>query len=218
MPSTDSPTSKRTAGHVSKPKALDLFCGRGGASRGLKVAGYYVVGVDNEPQPEYCGDEFHQADALLFPLEGFDFVWASPPCQEFAKWGMKHWHPNPRFPHDGLRLFNGTRGRLWDSGIPHVIENVRAAQMFVGDSINHLGPFHLWGNAVPACFPPELYAVRKGIQWKHGTMDGGRQWSSKSKQRKEYSAMIAMLPLEVCEFIGKCVLTNWSGSSCASGI
>jgi SAM-dependent methyltransferase len=56
-----------------KPKALDLFCGHGGATRGLKAAGFYVVGVDIEPQPKYCGDEFHQGDALLFPLERLRF-------------------------------------------------------------------------------------------------------------------------------------------------
>ena len=29
-----------------KPKLLDLFCGAGGATKGLQRAGFYVVGVD----------------------------------------------------------------------------------------------------------------------------------------------------------------------------
>ncbi len=192
-------------------KALDLFCGLGGATQGLKAAGYYVVGVDIEPQPKYCGDEFHQADALTFPLEVYDFIWASPPCQEFSIWGMRHFHPNPKFPHEGLRLFNGTRGRLWDAGIPHVLENVRSAQSFVGDSINHLGPFHLWGNAVPAVFPNHLYNSVKGVNWQYmrgREAPGGRAFSSKSKARQEWSAQIAMLPLEVCKFIGECAMKD----------
>jgi hypothetical protein len=46
-----------------RPRMLDLFCGAGGATKGYQRSGLYVVGVDVKPQPNYCGDEFHQADA-----------------------------------------------------------------------------------------------------------------------------------------------------------
>lgn len=197
-----------------KPRALDLCCGRGGATRGLKAAGYYVVGVDNEPQPEYCGDEFHQADALEFPLDGYDFIWASPPCQEFSIWQMRNFFPVPKYPWTGLRLFNGIRGRLYESKIPHVIENVRAARQFVGESVNNLGPFYLWGTAVPAIFPAEFYKIKKGIDFPRDKVTGKRalmglrQFGSRDKKRRaEYSAKVAMLPLEVCEYIGRCALS-----------
>lgn len=65
-------------------RLLDLFCGAGGAARGYHDAGFSeIVGVDNRPQPNYPY-EFILADAMTFPLDGFDLIHASPPCQRFS--------------------------------------------------------------------------------------------------------------------------------------
>ena len=104
-------------------RALDLFCGAGGATKGLQRAGFHVTGVDIKPQPRYCGDEFHQADALTFPLEGFDFIWASPPCQAYSI--LRHLQGGKEYPD----LVEPTRQRLIKSGTPWVIENVEGAPL-----------------------------------------------------------------------------------------
>ena len=82
-------------------RALDLFCGGGGAAEGLIRSGYEVTGVDNDPRHAsvYPGTFIHADVADLDPdwIRGFDFVWASPPCQAFSyasRADTRHKHPN----------------------------------------------------------------------------------------------------------------------------
>lgn len=103
-----------------KPKLLDLFCGAGGAAMGYHRAGFEVVGVDINPQSHYPF-EFHQADALTYPLDGFDVIHASPPCQAYSKTSAKHRLNHPR-------LISITRKRLIKISKPYVIENVECAR------------------------------------------------------------------------------------------
>ncbi len=106
-----------------KLKALDLFCGAGGATRGLQQAGFHVTGVDIKAQPRYVGDVFHQSDATTFPVDGFDFIWASPPCQ--AHTSMKTmWNAK-----EHADLIPVTRERLKRSGSVWTMENVPGAPL-----------------------------------------------------------------------------------------
>lgn len=88
---------------------------------GLHHAGFEVIGVDINKQPNYPF-EFHRADALNFPLEGFDFIWASPPCQAFtnAQKIRKNKHPD---------LIDPIRKRLKKSKALWTIENVVGAPL-----------------------------------------------------------------------------------------
>jgi hypothetical protein len=114
---------------MRQPRALDLFCCAGGATKGLQRAGFHVTGVDIRAQPRYCGDEFYQADAMTFPLDGFDFIWASPPCQGYSSHvssQSSQWVPTKG--KDEPRLIAAMRDRLVASGAHWAIENVVGAR------------------------------------------------------------------------------------------
>jgi DNA (cytosine-5)-methyltransferase 1 len=112
-----------TTGLATK-RALDLFCGAGGATKGLQRAGFHVTGVDIKAQPRYCGDAFIQGDALnpSVDLRAFDFIWASPPCQAYTLAQRLRLRGHPT-------LIGDTRTMLRDTGVPFCIENVVGAPL-----------------------------------------------------------------------------------------
>ncbi len=111
---------------TDKPRLLDLFCCAGGASVGYARAGFDVVGVDIDPQPNYPF-EFIQADALkLDPefLDSFDAIHASPPCQSYSDLAKRNGNADA-WP----RLITPVRRLLVNSGKPYIIENVEGAPL-----------------------------------------------------------------------------------------
>ena len=110
---------------MTKPKLLDLYCCAGGATKGYQRAGFYVVGVDINEQPNYCGDEFIQGDALEYLCEHwqeYDVIHASPPCQGYSVTRTLHTNEYPD-------LLPVTRALLRFIGKPYIIENVPGAPM-----------------------------------------------------------------------------------------
>ena len=119
--------------------ALDLFCGAGGASKGIHDAGYEVIGVDNCPQPNHPYDIFIE-DAVEFMANGlddFDFIWASPPCQAYS-WSAAGRRGEG---YEYADLVEITRHYLQASGKPYIIENVVGAPL--------LNPVMLCGTMFP---------------------------------------------------------------------
>lgn len=115
---------------MARPRILDLFCGAGGCSVGYQRAGFDVVGVDVEPQPNYPF-EFVQADAIAYAAQWFnmsydgvsfpfDAVHASPPCQAYSRataWrGNRSKHPD---------MIDRVREVIGWYGVPYVIETVQ---------------------------------------------------------------------------------------------
>jgi hypothetical protein len=201
---------------------LDLFSGRWGWSKAFAARGWECIGVDLvEPAEIPAGCRFLQRDVLRTTSEwvagmGIDFACASSPCEEFSVWGMRHFHPNPKYPENGIRLFNRTRSILEASGVPYVMENVRAAQRFVGNAVHHCGPFYLWGNAVP---PLLTQGIKKGFKLGNGAAarilkeTGDRTalreyrkrmdcwYSSKSPHRIANMAKVATIPIELANCV-----------------
>lgn len=172
------------------PRLLDLFCGAGGAGEGYRRAGFDVVGVDINPMPNNP-HEFIQADAMTFPLDGFDAIHASPPCQQFTPLRARQaWKEYPD-------LVDATRKRLWASGVPFVIENV------MGAPLTH-------GVVLCGCmFGLRVYRARRFessvFMWQpqHGPHD---RLTSTKKRRKDFAAG---MNISVTGDVG-----SWVGPAC----
>ncbi|MCK4384702.1 MAG: DNA cytosine methyltransferase [candidate division Zixibacteria bacterium] len=109
-------------------KAIDLFCGAGGSSVGLKQAGFDVEGIDIKEQAEYpfkfyCFDIFDEWRFYNINPHRFDFIWASPPCQAYSMASQPAKAKGKRYPD----LIGKTRELLLKTGKPFVLENVRQA-------------------------------------------------------------------------------------------
>lgn len=167
---------------MSKPLAIDLFCGLGGWTEGLLAEGWQVRGYDIEAH-EY-GEEKYPAELVLrdvltlhgSDLADADLIVASPPCQEFSymamPWGRakqiaRALRGEDEFP-DGYKgshtiadltalfdaCFRIQREASEAAGrhIPMVVENVRGAEAWVGKAAWNYGSFYVWGD-VPALMP-----------------------------------------------------------------
>lgn len=113
--------------HASRPLALDLFSGQGGAARGYADAGFEILGIDIDPRmAARYPYEFHAMDwetALGRYGRSAALIHASPPCQHYSQAtrnASRHKHPD---------LVPRLQERLRGLGTPYVIENVPGAPL-----------------------------------------------------------------------------------------
>ena len=178
---------------VSKPMAIDLYCGLGGWADGLLAEGWDVIGFDIERHDYGTGGYPGQLvlqDILTLHGSQFrnaDLIVASPPCQEYSYMAMP-WKRAKQIaralrgedvfpePYKGSRSI-AQLNALFDAcfriqreasaatgcSIPLIIENVKGAQPWIGQAAWSFGSFYLWGD-VPALMPDGGAAVNNGIK------------------------------------------------------
>ena len=151
---------------------LDLCSGLGGASQPALDRGWKVIRVDIDPRfkPDIV------ADVRALPLKPFhvDVLWASPPCQEFSKWGLRCFYPDPAEPDLSIALgvkefIARLRPGQW------VVENVRASRQFltpVFGPVRANVPGHaLWSNQL--LMLPPIPAHKGSLDGRHAD---GERW------------------------------------------
>ena len=143
---------------------LDLCSGLGGASQPALDRGWKVIRVDIDPRfkPDLLLD-VADPDALRLIREHLhyagaetpDVFWASPPCQEFSKFGLRWFFPNP--PEPDLTLVQSVRS-LIDKLKPRfwIVENVWSSRPWltkIFGQVRAKPPGHaLWSN-LPLLLP-----------------------------------------------------------------
>ena len=192
---------------------------------GYHRAGFDVVGVDITAQKRYPFP-FIQADATTWPLDGFDAIHASPPCQGYSRMRHLPWLAGKVYP----LLIDLMRDRLTATGLPWIIENVEDSPLQRAPGLDGSHGVLMCGTMFElpiyrhrpfeANFPidqpahgPHKYVIRAG----HMLGDRGRvsSWERESRQadvmgcewmtQKEVAQAI---PPAYTEFIGQQLMAN----------
>jgi hypothetical protein len=111
-----------------RPIVIDAFCCAGGASMGYHRAGFRVIGIDRDEQPDYPF-EFVRGDAIALLPELVEhyrpvLVGGSPPCQAACALTTGS---NAARGFTYPQLIPAFREACEATGLPYVIENVAGA-------------------------------------------------------------------------------------------
>lgn len=166
-------------------RILDAFCCAGGATRGyqLSAPGVHVTGVDIVHWPDYCGDDFIRADAVQYIADHgheFDFIHASPPCQDHS--ALTKGNRRRGWTDTHVDLIPATRAALQSTGRPYVIENVQGSTvrrditlcglMFGLRVFRHR--YFETGGGMPIAAPPHpTHRGHRVSGWRHGVRYDG---------------------------------------------
>jgi len=178
---------------------LDLCCGTKSATAEFARNGWKVITIDIDPrfEPTACKDVRNKA-AVFSALGNTlpDFVWASPPCTEFAREFMP-WCKTGEPPDISIvlacrDLIRVIKPYYW------CIENVRGAVYYfralgLGGPRAIVGPFYLWGN-FPDIGKPSMAGWRKK-ETMSSSRDVQRGAIPKSLAKAVYTAVASQMKL-----------------------
>ena len=127
---------------------VDLCSGTRSASISMRQHGWKVISVDYDDS--FIADiiaDVRELKATDITNDRPLLVWASPPCDDFARefmpWSKTGKHPDMSIYASCKRLIEEL------NPIYYVIENVVGAQKYFGKANQHVGPFYLWTNLPP---------------------------------------------------------------------
>lgn len=174
---------------------VDLFSGTGAATKAFKDRGHKVITVDSARNKWVQPDI--QADIRYLPLRGLkpDFVWASPPCQDFTHCSAKVQlrHKAGGWPEAGMETYTAACDAIAQLGPTYwAIENVAGADKWWGQPTKKARAWHLWGR-----FPP--FDVKLPTKYQlAGAKLGDRRKISATQLSKNYSRVPYALSLALC--------------------
>jgi hypothetical protein len=193
---------RRSGSAVSKPLAIDLFCGLFGWSDGLLAEGWEVIGFDIKDMHSNFGlvrpAEKRLVIQNVLTLHGSQFrtadlIVASPPCQAYSYRAMP-WKKAKALPPPDNSLFDACfriQGEACEAAgrhIPLVVENVRGAQKWVGRARWNFGSYYVWGD-VPALMPVTF----------SGFKSSGMNWSDQTKRGQDFTRIAGKQAIEAAE-------------------
>lgn len=167
---------------------------------------------------------------LTFPGRRVELVVASPPCQEFSVSSQPFKRSRERFTKDNppdSSIWEACVEIAKKVDAPLVLENVRGAVKWMGKTTWNYGSYYFWGESPfpkmkklapkPYLKPNGIWSHRKGFKRKNPLAPGkslqGQGYVGecdridgvgKGKNRKEWSAKVAMIPEEIAIWVADC--------------
>lgn len=178
-------------------RAVDLFCGMGGWTRGLQDEGFHVCGFDLERLP-YSGalaiQDVRTIDGARFRGK-IDLVVASPPCQQFTALRLPFRRHRLSYSTPDIELVHAAYRISREAGAPLVLENTMGAVRYLGEPVLRAGAYCLWGDGVPPLVPQ--IGATKTHPWPKGLRIMGN-----GKNKCWRASVRGIIPYELARAVG----------------
>jgi len=189
-------------------KILDLCSGTGGATKSFSDRGHEVILVDIS---QGLGKPTIQADIKYLPIRKthFDFIWFSPPCNQFSMRSARakgkepklyslHGEPDLSILRAGIEIIKEFDPTFW------IIENVSESRQFFEPILgpaSHWGSWYWWGRIPFLMIDPGQPRKGLGTEFlltnknKH---KGSKKWKGGIRERPGAMSVHPSISLSLC--------------------